>query len=153
MPSNQDIPLYEQQKQIEYNYFGRFKDSLPQYIWDQLIGVTPQKRRAFLLQQRYLTPLTFSYVVFQFFAQYASNCIILQLFKFFWDYRGKEDKVITVILIGGFILAYIFYRITTSKNSVTIREEIVYRVLVDSLSVIFAIITVFNLSQYWAGKI
>lgn len=146
---NDDLQPYEQQTDTRYTYFSRFQHILPPYIWQQLIGVTPQGRRAFLLQQRYLTPLTFSYSLLQFFAQFGINLMILHLVKVFWDFKGKDDPVSFGLIFISLIVCYAFFRITTSKNTTTIREEVIYRSLVDGFALFFAILVVFNVSDLW----
>lgn len=146
-----DYQVYEQPTDTRYTYFSRFQHILPPYIWQQLIGVTPQQRRAFLLQQRYLTPLTFSYSLLQFFSQFAVNLLILHLVKFFWDYKGSDDPISFFLIFAALIGTYAMFRITTAKNTTTIREEVIYRSVVDGLALVFSILVVFNINAYWMG--
>lgn len=141
--------VYEMPTDTRYTYFSRFRDILPPYIWQQLMGITPQQRRAFLLQQRYLTPLTFNYSLLQFFSQFSVNVMILHLVKVFWDYKGNDDPISFFLIFAALIGAYAMFRITTAKNTSTIREEVIYRSVVDSLALFFSIIVVFNINGYW----
>lgn len=139
---------YEQQTNGRYTQFSNFRDILPPFIWQELIGITPQKRRAYLLQTKFLTPLTFDYALLQFFSQFAVNIFTLHFVSAFWQLIGKNDPILFFLLVSGFGAGYAMFKWSQSKNTVTIREEIIFRSLVDTLSLTFAIAVTFDLSIY-----
>lgn len=152
MDNNNDFQPYERENDSNrFTYFSNFRDSLPPYIWNQLIGIMPQQRRAFLLQQLYLAPLAFTYSLLQFFSQFAVNLVILHLVKLFWQYKGEEDPITFIFVFVSLIAAFILFRVMIAKNTYTIREEVLYRSVVDGFSLAFSLFVVFDVNQYWQG--
>lgn len=144
-----DRQIYEEPTDTRYTYFSRFNNILPPYLMDQLIGIQPQKRRSFLLQQKYLVPLTFSYSLLQFFAQFSVNVVVLHVIKKFWQTIGSQDPIIFGLIFLVFSVSYGLFRWTQAKNTTTIREEVFFRTIVDGSSVLFSLIVVFDINHYW----
>lgn len=145
-----DVQPYERSTgATRYNYFQNFQNILPVYIWDQLIGITPQRRRAYLLQAKYVTPLTFSYALLGFFSQFAVNVGVLYFVRLLWDHFGKSDVIMFALIAIAFVAAYLVFRWSQAKNTKTIQEEMTYRTVIDSLSLFFAVVAAFDLNDHW----
>lgn len=144
-------PYEQPQQDVRYTYFDRFKYILPPFLYQELIGISPQKRRAFLLQQRYLVPLTFSYSILQFFTRFSVIVSVEHFIKFFWEVKGDDDPIMFGLLLVIFLLCFGLFRLTQAKNTITIKEEVIYKTVVDGSAFICATIEVFNINHLWLG--
>lgn len=140
---------YEQPSKEHYSYFSKLASVLPQYVYAQLIGVNPQQRRAFLLQSRYLTPLSFTSVLLNFFFRYAVDVIIFHMLKAFYEIKGKYDPITFFVLIGIMIVLYFLFKSTQNANTRTLKEEFKLQTIMDSISFALSIYTVWDINLLW----
>lgn len=128
-----------------YSNFSRYQHFLPQWIWAELMGISPQKRRAFLLEQKFRTPLTFDYAVFDVMIKTAIWIVALAVLKELWRALLRDNLIITVLIIAGWIALYVFHKITQSRNTSTITEELQFQIFSDVFSVLMGLhITFFD---------
>lgn len=134
-----------------YLQIDRNKSFPPPYIMDLMMGVSAQRRRAYLLQNKYLTPLTFEYAVFSFFFRYCVAVSSCSLILVLWLVLGKYNPIIFIGVLLSFISIYIGYQIAASKNVKSIKEEVIFNSFVNALSLFFAVYTVFDLSRFFVS--
>lgn len=122
----------------------RFRYALPPYVFQEMIGLSPQRRRAFLLQQKYLTALSFDYAILEVMKKSSQWLLFIGLLRFMWDLFLNQHKVVSVLLILIFLLLFFVFRWQQSSNTRTIREEVVYQFVSDGISVILALLVSFS---------
>jgi len=119
----------------------------PPYIMDLMMGINAQRRRAFLLQNQYLTPLTFEYAVFTFFVRFVMMCVVCAILSLLWIFLGKFNPIVYFCAVVSLISIYLGYQWAVSKNTKTVKEEVIFNTLVNTLALFFAVYTVFDLKS------
>lgn len=143
-----DDQPYEQDVNSQYTQIDRNKNYPPPWFFAELMGVAAQRRRSFLLQNQYLTPLTFEYTVFTFFVRYVMLCVSCGLLVIFWIFLGRFSPIAYTGIISAFITIYFTYQWSVTKNTKTVKEEVIFNSLVNSLAAIFAVWTIFDLNAF-----
>lgn len=149
MMDDDNFDVEDNKPQGQYLQIDRNKNFPPLYIWQDLIGVSAQRRRAYLLQSKYLTPLTFEYVVLMFFFRYVLISFLCSLLLVLWLVVGSSNRVIYLLLLVSLISIYIGYQWSVSKNTSTVKEEVLYNILINVLASLFAVFTVFDLRSFF----
>nr|WP_288834325.1 hypothetical protein [uncultured Flavobacterium sp.] len=144
-PYNDDIPSYEQQSsRSSGRYLFSFKDGhyMPEWIWDSLPGVIPQKQRAYSLQSRYVMPLDFSLGFLQAYRQIAYFILMNLVFKELWNNFTLWGKIIIVLLFlcAGLLMGVYYY--AQRKNTRDIREEVFYFNTVTIISYLISLLVI-----------
>lgn len=139
----------EETPESRYLQIERNKAFPPSYIMDLMMGISAQRRRSYLLQNRYLTPLTFEYTIFVFFFRYVVMTATCGLILLLWIVLGRFNPVIFFSVLLSLISIYIGYQIAASKNANSIREEVIFNTFVNTLSLLFAVYTVFDLKSFF----
>jgi hypothetical protein len=119
---------------IEHTNFSRYSHFIPAWLFESLMPLSPQARRAYLLQEKFRTPLTFDYVVFEIFRKVGLWTFFMGVYRIVWTYLFSQHLILTVGLIVAGILIYFSHKITQAKNTKLIREEIIFQILSDVFS-------------------
>lgn len=144
-----DLTVSEQTPEGQYLQVERNKNFPPSFIMDLMMGVSAQRRRAYLLQSKYLTPLTVEYVILTFFFRYTIMCLICSLAVVLWIVVGYANPIIYMMSIVCLISIYIGYQWSVTQNTKTVKEEVLLNAFIGFMSTLFAVYTVFDLSLFF----
>lgn len=127
-----------------YRNFSRFQYSIPPYIFGEMMGLSPQRRRAYLLQQRYRTALGFDYAILEVFKKTAYWVIVVTIIKILWESFLYEYKIITCLILAITLVLFAVFRWQQRANTKTIKEEIFYQSTSDLAAFIFSMLVSFS---------
>lgn len=127
-----------------YSNFNRFQHIIPPYIFQEMIGFSPQRRRAFLLQNKYLVPLSFVYAMLELAKKIGYYILFILILRLLWEYWLFRYHVIYFGILLFIFMFYVAYKATQSRNTKTIKEEMYFYAFSDALGFFFGLLIVFS---------
>ncbi|NJL54464.1 hypothetical protein HC928_04175 [bacterium] len=120
----------EEDDYVEYTQFSRYQNALPQWIWNDLSGIDPQKRRQLAFKSEFKVPLSFKGTVFDTFIKVSTYGLVSSVVRLFWGSLTSVVPILSGLLIGYLVL-YFVLKWAQIKNTQSIREEIIYGLAID----------------------
>lgn len=146
---NDEIQPYEQpvdnsRTSFLYSNFNRFQHIIPPYIFSEMIGFSPQRRRAFLLQNKYLVALSFNYAMLELMKKIGYYTIFVIVVRLLWDYWLYQYHALVIAVLLAIVAFYAAFKKTQSKNTQTIKEEMMFSMFSDGLGLSFGLLAGFS---------
>lgn len=140
-----DEPQYERYDETQrYVNFSRWQYTIPPYLLEEMMGFSPQKRRAFVLQSRFLVPLSFLYSLLLTIKMIGYYILFQIIVKWLFTYISGDLKIITGIVLFLVFSLYLFLKWAQNKNTSTIKEELIYFSFSNFVSLTISSMMVYN---------